>query len=724
MNNTRPFTRSVVLVAALFAMAAFARAADNQDASKEKELIEKLRSDAPAADKALACKHLAVYGSKDAVPELARLLTDERLASWSRIALEAIPGPEADEALRKAMDSLNGQARVDVPSSQRVDRLLVGTINSIGVRRDAGAVDPLTAQLKNQDAAVASAAAVALGRIGNAAATKTLRGSLAGAGPKVRTAVAEGCILCAERLMAEGKTNEAVEIYDEVRRADVPKQKVIEATRGAILARKSDGVPLLIEQLKSADQGLFRLGLSVARELSGREVADALVAQLANIPPDRAALVLAAFADRNDSAVSPAVLSVAKSGPKQIRAAAIGVIGRLGDASSLSTLLELATDPDAEVAQAAKSAMAGLADEKVNSEVVARLSKAEGKTLPILIEVVGQRRIDATPALVKAVGHADAAVRGAALTALGVTVGPKELSVLISAVVSPKNPNDTAVAQKALRAACVRMPDGEACATELAAAIARAPVATRPVLLETLGEMGGAKALETIAAAVKGSDAELQDTGSRVLGEWMSLDAAPVLLDLAKTAPSDKYQVRAMRGYIRLARQFSKSDQQRAEMCQHALEASGRPAEQQLVLTVLERYPSPDGLKVAIKARQTPALKDEATRVTLAIIQKLGDKAGDPRELLSKIDLDPVKVEIIKAEYGAGAKQKDVTEALQQHVGPLPLITLPSPSFSASFGGDPVPGTAKQLKIRYRINGKAGEASFAEDSIVMLPMPK
>ena len=280
------------------------------------------------------------------------------------------------------------------------------------------------------------------------------------------------------------------------------------------------------------------------------------------------------------------------------------------------------------------------------------------------------------------------------------------------------------MAQKALRTACVRMPDREACAAQLDAAIAKAPAPTRSILLEILGEVGGTKALATIGAAVKGSDPELQDTGSRVLGEWMTVDAAPVLLDLAKTAPSDKYQVRALRGYIRLARQFVMPDQQRAEMCQNALDASSRLAEQQLVLTVLERYPSPETLKVAIAARQVPALKDDATRVSLAIIQKLGDKAGDARELLAKIGLEPVKVEIIKAEYGAGTKQKDVTESLKQLVRDLPLITLPSPSYSASFGGDPVPGTAKLLKVQYRINGKTGEASFPEDAIVMLPMPK
>src|SRR5213076_187163 len=101
-----------------------------------------------------------------------------------RIPLEAIPGKEADEALRKATESLQG-------------RLLVGVINSIGVRRDSGAVDLLSGRLEDKDAEVASAAAVALGRVGNAAAAEALRRALTGASASVRSAVAEGCVLCA-----------------------------------------------------------------------------------------------------------------------------------------------------------------------------------------------------------------------------------------------------------------------------------------------------------------------------------------------------------------------------------------------------------------------------------------------------------------------------------------------------------------------------------------------
>ena len=80
---------------------------------------------------------------------------------------------------------------------------------------------------------------------------------------------------------------------------------------------------------------------------------------------------------------------------------------------------------------------------------------------PLLIEVVGQRRIDAVPMLVKALDHSDAAVRGAALTALGETVPLSGLSLLISQAISPKHAEDGPVAEQALKAASIRMPERE-----------------------------------------------------------------------------------------------------------------------------------------------------------------------------------------------------------------------------------------------------------------------
>ncbi len=230
-----------------------------------------------------------------------------------------------------------------------------------------------------------------------------------------------------------GTRAEAAAIYDEVRRAEVPKQRILEATRGTILARKSDGIPLLIEQLRSPDKKLFQIGLTTAREMPGREVADALAAELANAPPERAALLLVALGDRSDAAVTPGVLTAATGGAKQTRIAAgwrPSSWSRAGDVASKATLLEIAIDSDPDVAQAAKDALAGLTGEKVDAEIAARLPKAEGKSLALLIELVGQRRIQATPALLNALNQSDPTIRDAALTALGETVDLKGVPVL------------------------------------------------------------------------------------------------------------------------------------------------------------------------------------------------------------------------------------------------------------------------------------------------------
>ena len=291
------------------------------------------------------------------MPELAKLLTDERLASWARIPLEAIPGPAADEALRQALESLEG-------------RLLSGAINSLGVRRDAGAVEALASRLNSDDAEVVTACAVALGRIGGADAAKVLQASLAADAAPLRAAAAEGCILCAENFMADSKLSEAFVLYDQVRQADVPQLRKIEATRGAIVAQGAEGIPLLVEQLQSPDRQFFQLGLSVARELPGAEVDEAVAAELTQAAPQRAALLMYALADRELASVPAGVVTAASKGDKEVRIAATNLLGRRGTATHLDALLGIATETDAEVASAAKEALMNLPGDDVDEAII------------------------------------------------------------------------------------------------------------------------------------------------------------------------------------------------------------------------------------------------------------------------------------------------------------------------------------------------------------------
>jgi len=204
------------------------------------------------------------------------------------------------------------------------------------------------------------------------------------------------------------------------------------------------------------------------------------------------------------------------------------------------------------------------------------------------------------------------------------------------------------------------MPDREGCAAELAAAMPKATTGTNVNLVEILAAMGGPKALETIGAAAKGNDAKLQDAATKALGKWMTVDAEPVLLDLAGEK-SCKYQDRALRGYIRLARQFSMPDAKRAQICDSALVAAKRDEDRKLVLEALERHASEDGLKVVVKAAKFPGLKDDVRQASLVIAQKVKGDRTAVRQALAEIGVKPVKIEIVKAEYGAGNSRRDVT---------------------------------------------------------------
>ncbi len=174
-------------------------------------------------EKAKACQRLASVGTGAAVPALAALLADPQLAHYARYGLEPIPDPSVDEALRGAIPKFKG-------------RLLVGVINSIGYRRDPGAVSPLARLIGGADAEVAQAAAAALGNISGSAAAKVLQDALGRTKGAVRTSVAGACLVCAEGLLAQGQRDQALALYDTLTRPAIPKPVRLAAMRGIIAA--------------------------------------------------------------------------------------------------------------------------------------------------------------------------------------------------------------------------------------------------------------------------------------------------------------------------------------------------------------------------------------------------------------------------------------------------------------------------------------------------------
>lgn len=178
-------------------------------ANLEEALLGVLRSDASVAAKRGVCKRLGLIASERSVPTLAAMLTVAETSDMARYALERIPSDAVERVLREALHKTQGRTRV-------------GIINSIGYREDSRSVKELGALLQNSDEATAQAAAWALGRIGGAEAIRLLAARKDAAQGRLRLEILDAYLVCAGRLLSEGKKAEAVAMYNDLNAEGMP----------------------------------------------------------------------------------------------------------------------------------------------------------------------------------------------------------------------------------------------------------------------------------------------------------------------------------------------------------------------------------------------------------------------------------------------------------------------------------------------------------------------
>jgi HEAT repeat protein len=431
---------NLVLAVALLAAAAAPSAA------QEAKLIAVLRSSATQAEKAAACRELARVATKQSVPVLASLLGDEKLAHMARYALETIPDPSVDDALRGAVGKLAG-------------RPLQGVIGSLGVRRDAQAVPALAKLLSATDAEVAQAAARALGNISTPEAAQALDGALDGASGTRQTAVCEGLFRCAEALAAQGQGSSSQAIYDRLHGlAQAPKPVRAAALRGAILARGKAGIPLLIEAICGADRALTAAAARTAMEMPGPEVTAALCDALPKLPAGKQVLLVNTLGYRGDASAGPALLAVASKGPAAVRQAAVENLTHLGYAPAVPLLVELSLSGETDLAAAARSCLSSFPGKNADAAIRAMFAHNDAKVRTLAVAMIAERSgVGANADLLKAAaGDADESVRLAALKALYHQAGAAELPALLKILVKARSAAESQAAEDAVSALCAR----------------------------------------------------------------------------------------------------------------------------------------------------------------------------------------------------------------------------------------------------------------------------
>lgn len=559
-------------VAAIFLLLSTASHAAT-DFPTEPELIAILTaSDASENDRAQACQDLAAIGTEAAVPALAQLLDDPKFSHYARYGLQGIPSPAAGKALLAATERLQ-------------DDLLVGVINSLGARGEEAAVDRLVELLEGEPSQT-QAAAAALVEIG----TNEALLSLSNLPDDSASTLANVLLQRADMFTAHGRTEEAFLLYRQLLNRPVADHIAKAASLGLVqVSPEPQAVEEVERMLTSSKDWEFEAGLQAVVRSKVTAAAKLLAGAMGKASPPRQLALLAAIESRGEPAALPAVRLALQSGDKAVQSAAIAALGSLGQAADVAPLLKLASSEDRSLSRSALEALATIEADQVEQAILQLLDTNVQQQQAIAIQIVGRRRIAAAgPQLLKLAQSASGPkLRLAAIESLAQIAPPQLLPSLIDLAVSAQTEAEKAAARRAVRDASLRVADRRAAAELVAKRLEEIPSDQKGVLFDAMAAIGGEQALSFVTGAANSADRQLQDNATRVLGSWSTPDAAPALLQIART--EHPYRIRALRGYLRIARQLKMSDQQRIEMARAALDIAERPQERELAVEVLER---------------------------------------------------------------------------------------------------------------------------------------
>ncbi|MEW6071681.1 MAG: discoidin domain-containing protein [Planctomycetota bacterium] len=587
------------------AFEARARGADPAAAAVlEAEMLWVLAAEeATGAGRQAACRLLRGIGTERAVPVLAGLLADRQLAHAARLALQGMESPRVDSALRSAARELDGD-------------LLCGVIDSLGARRDRGAVPILAARIADGDEATVRASLTALGRIGGEAAVRVVRATDVGAAmPAVKY---DALLAGAESLREEGDAPQALAIYRELSGLPHPLACRVGAWRGIVRTDPGGAIDAIGTMLATPEPAVVTAGAALLADLPAGAAVEPLARRLWTLAPPARAKALDALARRGGEPAVRAAIDALADEEEGVRAAGLAALGRAGDARHVDLLLSFAARPGPEGA-AAVASLSALGGEGVDGALVSALREADEDARAAAIPCLGARGSPgAVNALLGFAARGNAAVRGASLSALRELAAAEHLPRLLLLFASLAEAAEREALGDALIAAAGRGGDAAAAGDLVARALDDWPGPPRATLLRVLGARPGPAALAPLVAAARGSDPAARLVALRALGGWPDAGPAEALAAAAEAAGEESERILARQGHLRLVRldpERAPADVTRVHA--EAYAGARTPAERTAVIESAEASAAPWGVQflaacLAVAGADTGAAEEVA----------------------------------------------------------------------------------------------------------------
>ena len=601
------------------------------------QLAAVLESDATEDAKRFACRQLALIGTENEVPPLAKLLTNKRLSQTSRYALARIPGEAADRALLEALNRTDS-----------VNQL--GIICTLGNRRCGIAVEPLTGLLGSDRQAVAHEAARALGRIGTPAAARVLWKALLSSDEPAAELV-RAALDCADQLWVDGNP-------DEARRTWIYVAGCVSHLPGHVRGAAMNAGPWgpttdqILYALRHDDERFRDAGAQAARSVSDPMKVRALAAALPSLPARSKVLLIHALAEGDDVPLPDAVAAASESDDPRVRIAALEAMQPLGDATSVPILLQAAAEGSEAERAVAQNSLARLRDEAADEALIARAKAADpSEQIAALSALTARGAVETVPAILKIARSEDRQVRSAAIEALGELATGEHIPTLVELLMQADAGEQDRVRKILVVVADRCQARRKTSETLMNAQTAGADPSVRASLLMALGELGDASALPVLRSGLTGEEPAVRRAAIQALGAWPNGEPLPDLLQVAREASDRTHRVLALRGYVALVgRADSMSPRERVQCCETAMSLATDGAEKRRVFALLPSVNGLDALQLAASYVADEQVADEAALAAVTIAEQI--YAADPKPVESAME------RVLDADIGDGAKER------------------------------------------------------------------
>jgi HEAT repeat protein len=534
-------------------------AGKNDAQQKWQEICFRLGAPGQEAQRREACQLMAEHldaGTAN-VARIWLLKQLERIGRDECVAAVAACLDDKDDLVRDAAvrclannpsPAATGQLLARLPGSS--GKAKVGLLNALGHRADPAAVEAVARELADKDTSVAIAAARTLGRIGTPSAARALAEARPGTADALRLAIGDAYLRCADRLLAAGKTAEALAIYKELNQPKEERPLRLAALQGVLRCAGDQAGPMILDILSGPDADARAIAIGQIEYLSPGALKP-LAARLEQLPPASQVLVLNMIASRSDRSQLPAALAAVQSPHDGVKRAGIQALGRLGDISVVPLLVETLF-AGGSLGQAAADSLAQLAADGVNDRLIALLEaeKTAARAAALIGVLEARKATAAVPALLKSADSKDPAIQAAAWTALRSLAEPRHLPELVAALLQTEKGREQA--ELAIVAVCAQIPEPEKRARPILAVVKAGDRNQLAALLPLLGRLGGPEVLPLAREALTSGNPELHQAAFTALCHWPDPAVNPDLLQLAQSAQQPEQRLRALQAVIRI----------------------------------------------------------------------------------------------------------------------------------------------------------------------------